>query len=44
MTFSEWWREHEAELFSDYYDGDHWTAIYQLLQKAYEAGRESASA
>lgn len=41
MTFDQWWRENEAVLAAEHYDGNKWASIYQLLQKAHKAGRRS---
>ncbi|MGE3483503.1 MAG: hypothetical protein AB7L09_02105 [Nitrospira sp.] len=38
MTFEQWWRENEAALAAEHYNGDRWVGIYQLLEKAFNAG------
>ena len=40
-SFEEWWKENEGVLSAVHYDGHNWTEVYQLVQKAYKAGRQS---
>lgn len=39
VPFEDWWKENEAKLAADHYDGEQWRGIYQALRKAYEAGQ-----
>ena len=36
--FDRWWRENEAGLAREHYDGEKWSGIHQLLRRAYEGG------